>query len=156
MSTQSFDSDLLYVLHDVARLMRTRFDRYARTFGMTRAQGLTLLRLKYKPGMSQNELAVILDVEPITVARLIDRLEAGGYVKRCADPNDRRVHRLHLLPAAEPVLAQITQYREQTQSALAEAVDPAAWAAALKVLHDMKDKLTAENAAHDPHTAVGE
>jgi hypothetical protein len=60
------------------------------------------------------------------------------------------------LPAAEPVLAQITQYREQTQSALAEAVDPAAWAAALKVLHDMKDKLTAENAAHDPHTAVGE
>jgi DNA-binding MarR family transcriptional regulator len=156
MSTQSFDSDLLYVLHDVARLMRTRFDRYARTFGMTRAQGLTLLRLKYKPGMSQNELAVILDVEPITVARLIDRLEAGGYVKRCADPNDRRVHRLHLLPAAEPVLAQITQYREQTQSALAEAVDPAAWAAALKVLHDMKDKLTAENAAHDPHAAAGE
>jgi DNA-binding MarR family transcriptional regulator len=90
------------------------------------------------------------------VARLIDRLEASGHVKRCADPNDRRIHRLHLLPAAEPVLARITQYREQTQSALAEAVDPEAWAAALKVLHHMKDKLTAENAAHDPHTAAGE
>lgn len=156
MTMQPFDSDLLYVLHDVARLMRTRFDRYARTFGMTRAQGLILLRLQHRPGLSQNELAVILDVEPITVARLIDRLEASGHVKRCADPKDRRIHRLHLLPAAEPVLAQITLYRKQVHNELAEGVDPAAWATALKVLHHMKDKLTAENAAHDPHTAAGE
>ncbi|HEY0281140.1 MAG TPA: MarR family transcriptional regulator, partial [Rhizomicrobium sp.] len=84
MSTQLFDNDLLSTLHDVARLMRTRFDRFARTFGMTRAQGLILLRLQHHPGLSQNELAVTCDVEPITVARLIDRLEAGGYVKRCA------------------------------------------------------------------------
>ena len=156
MTMQPFDSDLLYVLHDVARLMRTRFDRFARTFGMTRAQGLILLRLQHQPGLSQNELAVIADVEPITVARLIDRLEAGGYVKRCADPNDRRIHRLHLLPAAEPILGKITRYREQTHNELAEGLDPAAWAGALKVLHRMKEKLTAENAAHDPHAAAGE
>jgi MarR family transcriptional regulator for hemolysin len=156
MTMQPFDSDLLYVLHDVARLMRTRFDRFARTFGMTRAQGLILLRLQHQPGLSQNELAVILDVEPITVARLIDRLEASGHVKRCADPNDRRIHRLHLLPAAEPVLAQITHYREQVHSELAEGLDPATWASALKVLHHVKDKLTAENAAHIPPAALGE
>jgi DNA-binding MarR family transcriptional regulator len=156
MTMQPFDSDLLHVLHEVARLMRTRFDRYARAFGMTRAQGLILLRLQHQPGVSQNELAVICDVEPITVARLIDRLEASGYVKRCADPNDRRIHRLHLLPAAEPILAKITRYREQVHGELAEGLDPAAWASALKVLHHMKDKLTAENAADDAHTAGGE
>jgi DNA-binding MarR family transcriptional regulator len=156
MTMQPFDSDLLHVLHEVARLMRTRFDRYARAFGMTRAQGLILLRLEHQPGLSQNELAVILDVEPITVARLIDRLEASGYVKRCPDPKDRRIHRLRLLPAAEPVLAKITHYRKQTQDELAEGVDPVAWATALKVLHHMKEKLTAETAAHDPHAAGGE
>ena len=156
MSTQPFDRDLLYVLHDVARLMRTRFDRYARTYGMTRAQGLILLHLQFQPGLSQNELAIVCDVEPITVARLIDRLEANGYVKRCADPNDRRIRRLHLLPAAEPILAQITQYREQIHNELAEGLDPAAWESALKVFHHMKDKLTAENAAHNPPAAVGE
>ena len=82
MSKQPFDSELFYLLHDVARLMRTRFDRFARSFGMTRAQGMILLKLHLKPGLSQNELAEILEVEPITVARLIDRLEAGGFVKR--------------------------------------------------------------------------
>jgi DNA-binding MarR family transcriptional regulator len=157
MSTQLFDHDLLSALHDVARLMRTRFDRYARTYGMTRAQGLILLHLRDQPGLSQNELAIICDVEPITVARLIDRLEANGYVKRCADPNDRRIHRLHLLPAAEPVLTEIVRYRERVLNELAEGVDPAAWAGALKVVHQMKDKLTAENAAHNnAPTVTGE
>ncbi len=156
MTMQPFEFDLLHVLHDVARLMRTRFDRYARTFGMTRAQGLILLRLHHQQGVSQNELAVICDVEPITVARLIDRLEASGHVKRCADPNDRRIHRLHLLPAAEPILAEIVRYRKQTHDELAEGVDPEAWAAALKVLHHMKEKLTAENTAHVPPAALGE
>ena len=156
MTTQLFDSDLLHVLHEVARQMRTRFDRYARTYGMTRAQGLILLHLQDQPGLSQNELAVICDVEPITVARLIDRLEASGYVKRCADPKDRRIHRLHLLPAAEPILAEIVRYRERTRNELAEGLDPAAWATALKVLHHLKDKLTAENTAHLPPATVGE
>ena len=156
MTTQLFDSDLLHVLHEVARQMRTRFDRYARTYGMTRAQGLILLHLQDQPGLSQNELAVICDVEPITVARLIDRLEASGYVKRCADPKDRRIHRLHLLPAAEPILAEIVRYRERTRNELAEGLDPEALATALKVLKQMKDKLLAENTTHIPPAAVGE
>ena len=156
MTTQLFDSDLLHVLHEVARQMRTRFDRYARTYGMTRAQGLILLHLQDQPGLSQNELAVICDVEPITVARLIDRLEASGYVKRCADPKDRRIHRLHLLPAAEPILAEIVRYRERTRNELAEGLDPEALATALKVLKQMKDKLLAENTTHIPPAVVGE
>ncbi len=153
---QPFDYDLLSVLHDVARLMRTRFDRYARAYGMTRAQGLILLRLKVQPGLSQNELAAICEVEPMTVARLIDRLEANGYVKRCDDPNDRRIHRLKLLPAAEPILAEIARYKNQIRDELAQGLDPADWAAAVKVLHHIKDKLTADVAAEEPPAAVGE
>ena len=63
------------MLHDVARLLRTRFDQRARTHGMTRAQWVILARLSRQPGLSQNELAGICEVEPITVARLVDRLE---------------------------------------------------------------------------------
>src|ERR1700759_2510515 len=87
----SFDRDLLIVLHDVARTLRTRFAQKARaTHAMTRAQWIILSRLDRQPGMSQNELAAICEVEPTTVGRLIDRLEESGMVERRADPHDRR------------------------------------------------------------------
>jgi len=153
---EKFDPDLLYAVHDVARLMRLRFDQRARTFGMTRAQGVILLKLQLRPGMTQNDMACILEVEPITVARLVDRLEASGFVERRSDPNDRRVHRLHLLPAAEPILAQIADYREQVHAEITEGLDPEAWDATLKVLKHMKHKLTAESAGARRSTPVGE
>ena len=108
----TFDRDLLIVLNDVARLMRTRFDQRARTRGMTRAQWLILARLARQPGMSQNELAGVCEVEPITIGRLVDRLEARGLVERRPDPNDRRINRLHLLPAAQPILEDISSYKD--------------------------------------------
>src|SRR5881628_716281 len=79
---QIFERDVLIVLHDVARLVRTRFDQRARARGMTRAQWVILKRLSRQPGMSQNELAGICEVEPISIGRLIDRLEARGLVER--------------------------------------------------------------------------
>src|SRR5256714_13956159 len=85
-----FDPDLLILLYDVARQMRTRADQRARTRGMTRAQWVILARLERQPGMSQNEMAAVVEVEPITIARLVDRLEARGLVERKADPRDRR------------------------------------------------------------------
>ncbi len=95
---ESFDRDLIIVLHEVAHSLRTRADRAARAHGMTRAQWIILARLARQPGISQNELASICEVEPITIGRLVDRLEARGLVERCADPSDRRVRRLKLLP----------------------------------------------------------
>ena len=92
-------TEMLVELYDVARLMRTRFDRWARTYGMTRAQGVILARLARQPGMTQNEMAGLCEVEPITVGRLVDRLEARGLLERRLDPADRRIRRLHLLPA---------------------------------------------------------
>src|SRR3954468_6163378 len=104
---KTLERDPLVVLCDVARLVRTRADARARTYGMTRAQWMILVRLDAQPGMSQNELAALIEVEPITVARLVDRLESRGFVERRADPADRRIWRLHLSPAAAPMLKEI-------------------------------------------------
>src|SRR3984957_12067292 len=103
----NMDRDLLILIHDLARGMRTRFDKWASAYGMTRAQGIILARLSRQPGLSQNEMAVICEVEPITIGRLVDRLEARGLLERRSDPSDRRIRRLHLLPAAAPILEEI-------------------------------------------------
>jgi DNA-binding MarR family transcriptional regulator len=114
--SQDFDRDLLLILHDVARLMRVEADRLARIHGMTRAQWGILLRLARSPGSSQKELADLLEVEPISVARLVDRLEASGLVERRADEQDRRIWRLHLLPAATALLETIAKQRRELAS----------------------------------------
>jgi MarR family transcriptional regulator, transcriptional regulator for hemolysin len=116
------EKDPLFLLYDVARLMRTRADQRARLMGMTRAQWVILAWLELEPGLSQNELASLVEVEPITVARLIDRLEARGYVERRADPKDRRIKRLHLLTAAAPVLEEIHKYRAELSGSIERAV----------------------------------
>ena len=141
---ETLDRDLLVVLHDVARLIRTRFDQRARAFGMTRAQWVILARLSRQPGLSQNELATICEVEPITVGRLVDRLEARDMVERRPDPTDRRVKRLHLLPAAEPVLVQITRSREYLDAEITDGLYGPAREALVDALLHMKTKLTTE------------
>jgi DNA-binding MarR family transcriptional regulator len=104
--------DLLFLLHDIARLLRVAGDRRARAHGMTRAQWVILWRVQQQPGLSQKELAEIVEVEPITVARLVDRLAARGMVERRDDPGDRRIWRLHLLPPALPVLDEMLGERD--------------------------------------------
>lgn len=149
---QRFDRDLLLLLHDVARLLRTRFDQRARAKGMTRAQWVILARVSATPGLSQNELASILEVEPISVGRLIDRLQGRGLVERRPDPTDRRIWRLHLLPAAEPVLEEISKARDVLGAQLLEGVDPDVRTQMVDALLRMKNNLTAEPAP----VAVGE
>ncbi len=108
-----FKPDLLSVLHDVARLGRVIVDKRARMHDMTRAQWVMMLWLERKPGITQKELSDLLEVEPITVARLVDRLEQRGMVERRADPADRRIWRLHLLPEAVPLLTEIKAERAE-------------------------------------------
>lgn len=153
---KNLDRDMLIVLHDVARLLRTRFDQTARAYGMTRAQWVILARLDRQPGMSQNELATICEVEPITVARLVDRLEARGMVERRADPSDRRVRRLHLLPASRPILAEIARYRENLEAEIADGLDAAARETFVDALLHIKSKLTAEPAQNAKLAVAGE
>jgi MarR family transcriptional regulator for hemolysin len=91
----------------LARLIRTEADKRARAHGMTRAQWTILINLELQPGLLQKELAELLEVEPITVARLVDRLEARGMVERRGDPTDRRCWRLHLTDASRPLMSEI-------------------------------------------------
>src|SRR6266851_213786 len=137
-------ADVLPLLYDVARHMRTRADQLARQHGTTRAQWLILLRLELQPDLSQNELACIAEAAPITVARLVDRLEAAGLVKRCTDPEDRRIWRLRLTPAAAPILCEIKRCRAKLQQAMTKDIDPGALQAMLVGLRKMKSNLNRE------------
>src|SRR5262249_19916710 len=122
--SHNLDRDLLVVLNDVARMFRTRFDQMARsTYAMTRAQWIILARLDRQPGMAQNDMPAICEGEPLTVRRLVDRLEARGMVERRADPTDRRVKRLYLLPAAKPIIEIISKAREDMNARLLADLD---------------------------------
>ncbi len=96
-------------LSDTARMLRTAVDKKARAIGMNRAQWAVLMRLKRLEGQRQVDLAVAMGVEPITVARLVDRLEAMGVVERRPDPEDRRAKRLFLAAGAKALLDQVNR-----------------------------------------------
>ena len=93
-----------FLLNDVARLMRTAYDRRIRKLGLTRAQWWVLTHLYRSNGVSQTELAETLEIEKPTLGRLLDRLEAKGWVRREHDATDRRVWRVHLTEEVEPAL----------------------------------------------------
>lgn len=155
MATQP-RNDFLSVLHELAHQLRTRFDQRARAHDMTRAQWMILIRLDQMPGLTQNELAQLIEVEPITVARLVDRLQARGFVERRHDPGDRRVWRLHLLPAAEPILCEIAHVRDEFNALLlGDDVTPEALFVAEDTLRRMKANLTRDGREASDVIAAG-
>jgi MarR family transcriptional regulator for hemolysin len=95
------------MLNDVARMLRTYADHKASQFGITRAQWVVLVRLDRFEGLKQAELAEMLDLQPITLTRLLDRLAECGLIERRPDPNDRRAKLLYLTPKAKPLLEQL-------------------------------------------------
>ena len=135
---QDPERNLSSLLHDVARLTRIEADKRARVHGMTRAQWSLVSRLARSPGLSQKELADALEVEPISVARMVDRLEANGLLERRADANDRRIWRLHLTPGAEPMLKKMTAMGEELGNFVAQNVPPELREAMIEGLIQMK------------------
>ena len=105
---------------------------------------MILARLNRQPGLSQIELAAICEVEPITVGRLVDRLEARGLLERRPDPADRRIRRLHLLPASKTILAKIEAYKADLDAWLLNGVSLQERQAVVNVLLRMKNKLNME------------
>jgi DNA-binding MarR family transcriptional regulator len=150
-----FQRDLLFLLHDVARLLRVDADKRARAHGMTRAQWGILIWLDRQPGISQKELAELLEVEPITVARLIDRLELRGMVERRPDPKDRRIWRLHLCPEAQAMLREINHQRAAITAMVTDGIDEDTQDIMIEALLRMKTTLTRESHAarrgHETH-----
>jgi DNA-binding MarR family transcriptional regulator len=103
-----------FLISDVARLMRTAFDRRVRRLGVTRSQWLVINRLYRRPGATQSELAEMLEVEKATAGRMVDRMEKRGWVVRRADAADRRVNRLFLTADADLIQVQLAQIADRT------------------------------------------
>jgi MarR family transcriptional regulator for hemolysin len=104
-----FGRNFGFLVHDVSRLIKRRFDRQARQTGLpiTRRQAAVVLYIARNEGVSQAEVATWLDLEPIALVRMLDKLTEEGLVERRAHPTDRRVRTLWLTPAARPVVTQI-------------------------------------------------
>ena len=116
MLPRSLNREFAFTINDVARMLRTYADHKASQFGVTRAQWAVLARLDRFEGLKQSELAEMLDLQPITLTRLLDRLCDNGLIERRADPNDRRAKRLFLTDAARPVLEQLGVLGEEVMT----------------------------------------
>ena len=109
-----------FLVHDISRMLRKRFDRRARDIGLTKSQWIVLAHLARHEGIHQGGLAEVLELEPATLARHLDRLEDTGWIERRPDPSDRRAWRLHLTGKATPGLEKMGDLVEiVTREALA-------------------------------------
>src|SRR5258708_22607510 len=126
MPNRSETREILFTLSDVGVWLRPSADQKARRFGQTRAQWAVLLRLERREGLKQSDLAEDLDIQPITLTRLVDRLCDNGLIERRPDPNDRRAKRLYLTPAARPLLDRISTQVEEIAETVLAGIDRAA------------------------------
>src|SRR5690349_484829 len=115
---------LPFEIGETAHALRKAFDRRAVGLGVTRAQWKVLFRLERQPGLRQIELADMLDIEPITLSRIVDRLEEGGLVERVADPADRRAWRLHVTARAQPLIAKLHAIADEMIAEAFAGIDP--------------------------------
>ena len=152
MMIQTKDNSFAYLLHDVTRLLRKHFDRRATRLQLTRAQWRALKVIERRPGLSQTELADHLDMEPIPVGRVIDRLEKAGYVERRADPADRRRWCLHLTSKADGVIGEMEVIGAGLRDEALRNVDGDDFKAMLRALARLKENLIAlDNEAEAEH-----
>src|SRR5262245_56001695 len=146
MQPHSARREFGFLLNDVARLLRTYADQKARHFGMTRAQWAVLARLQRSQGLKQAELADMLDLQPITLTRLLDRLSANGLIERRPDPDDLLANRLSLTPAAGPLMERLNTLGEDLMATVLEDIDADAIDATVAAL-----RLAKENLRHAIH-----
>jgi MarR family transcriptional regulator for hemolysin len=135
------EREIAFTIMDVARMLKTYADQRARQFGISRAQWGVLVRLERSEGLKQSELADILDLQPISLTRLLDRLTENGLIERRADPNDRRANRLFLTPAARPLLEQLAGLGKAMMASVLEGLDPKSNERLLRDLGSIKDNL---------------
>jgi len=134
---------LPFEIAETAHALRKAFDRRACGHGVTRAQWKVLFRLERQPGLRQIELADMLDVEPITLSRIVDRLEEAGLVERLADPSDRRAWRLHITAQARPLVEKLHAIADEMIAEAFAGIDPRDIEITRKVLGRAR-----ENASH--------
>jgi len=132
-----------FLLHDVARLLRRHFDLRAQSLGLTRAQWSVLFHLHRNEGITQAALAQLMELQPITLARLLDKLEADGWAERRAHPQDRRAKCLFLNNKSLQVLEQMQSISRQIRSEAIAGLSPEQFEALLDALLHIKGNLLA-------------
>jgi DNA-binding MarR family transcriptional regulator len=144
-----------FLVHDVSRLIKRRFERRARQMGLpiTRQQAAVVLNIAGNEGVSQAEVAAWLGIEPIALVRLLDKLHEEGLVERRAHPTDRRVRTLWLTPAARPVVAQILAINKAIREEAFAGMTADARDAVIDILDGIKGNLTLREGRDDSPAA---
>jgi len=151
------DRSFGFLVHDVSRLVKRRFERQARQIGLliTRRQAAVVLYVARNEGVSQTEVAAWLDLEPIALVRMLDKLSEEGLVERRAHPTDRRVRTLWLTPGAEPVVQRILDINQAIREEAFAGLEPGTRVAMIAALGSIKDNLMLqEETADDPAPSV--
>jgi len=143
-----------FLIHDVARLLRKRFEQLSRGSGLTRSQWQVLAYLERNEGIHQSGLAELLDIEPITLGRIIDKLQDVGLVERRAHPSDRRIWLLRLTAQAKPKLVELRRLGDETRSEALFGIPDAEREQLLEALTAVKANLTSACAASVPQKRV--
>src|SRR5580700_2436398 len=151
MPRGSVDMHFLFTLGELQRLVRAYADRQAARYGITRAQWAVLAKVERFEGMKQTELAEQMEMQPITLTRLIDRLCDNGWIERRSDDSDRRVNRLYLLKAARPLLGKLSGLRSELTATALDGINPSDAQQLLAQLEAIK-----ENVRHAIQNPAGE
>jgi len=132
-----------FLAHDVSRLIKRRFERRARQMGLpvTRQQAAVILNIAGNEGVSQAEVATWLDIEPIALVRMLDKLHEQGLVERRAHPTDRRVRTLWLTPAARSVIERVLAINEAIRHEAFGGLSPKAPDLLIDILGQIKTNL---------------
>ena len=148
----SVDMDFLFTLGEVQRMMRAYADRQAARYGFTRAQWAVLAKVERTEGLKQSELAEMMDMQPITLTRLIDKLCDNAWIERRGDENDRRVNRLYLRKAARPLLGKLSGLRSELTATALDGISPADAHRLLAQLDLIKENVrnAIQNPANEP------
>src|ERR1700726_683863 len=152
MPRGSVDMHLLFTLGEVQRLVRAYADKQAARYGITRAQWAVLAKVERAEGPKQSELAEKMEMQPITLTRLIDRLCDNGWIERRSDDTDRRVNRLYLRKAARPLLGKLSGLRSELTATALDGISPSEAQRLLAQLETIKENVRSaiQNPAGEP------
>jgi len=152
---RNLEREVGYLLIDVSRLLRRDFDRRLRGLNLTQAQWRAIGHLAREEGVNQATLAERLDVKPITLARLIDRMEAAGWVTRTADLADKRASLLYLTEKVKPILDEMHAHAHAALENLLAGMSRSERGSLLKTLERMKENLSAAQASAEAEADLG-
>lgn len=142
MLRENLDRNFGFLVHDIARLMRTTYDRRVKDLGLTRSQWWVVNHLYRNDGLTQSELAETLDIERASLGRLIDRLEANGWLRREPCEKDRRAKRVLLTDEVEPIMREMRSIAKALRTDAMSGLSPNEQEAFVDTLLAIKANLT--------------